>query len=142
MTLKFVDISKQGGIVNKKRTHIPYKEGDNDFYWFHEQNESIFYVITESILINKGFITTSDQKGTTSLCMSKHTMLWLKEYQFDYSTICGKENKTKLLKLLNVKPTVDLMTIPLYYDEPIEENICEKPKKGNKISYQTKYTTY
>jgi hypothetical protein len=59
----FVSLHKSNGYINKKQLRQPYYECDNDFYWFNGRDKKIFYVISEKILINKGYISTEYIKG-------------------------------------------------------------------------------
>ena len=68
------NFSKNNGKYNARS---PYEEGDNNFYWFHYQNKSIFYIIPESILIKDGFLKTTKNKGQTR--MTLYPMLTLEE---------------------------------------------------------------
>jgi hypothetical protein len=38
--------------TKKKKSKMPYHENDNDIYWFHIVNTTIFYVIPNKILVN------------------------------------------------------------------------------------------
>jgi hypothetical protein len=64
-------------IKGKHNAKSPYEEGDNDFYWFHFQNSSMFYIIPESILKKEGYIKTTENKGQT--CITLYPMLTLEE---------------------------------------------------------------
>lgn len=46
-----------------KNKKVPYDKGDNDVYWFHLDDWRLFYVIPESVLIEKGHITDGDKVG-------------------------------------------------------------------------------
>ena len=82
---------------NGKNSKCSYKIGDNDFYWLHCKNTSRFYVIPESLLIEKGFI---GDKCKQHLYISPTNIKtkWTDDYLFDYDKI----NKERLLELLQI----------------------------------------
>jgi hypothetical protein len=84
-------------IKKGKKYNCSYKIGDNDFYWLHCKNTSIFYVIPESILIEKGYV---GDKCKQHLYISPTNMntKWVKEYLFNYDNL----DKQRLLQLLHI----------------------------------------
>ena len=86
-------LSKSGGRVNGKCTHIPYNLGDNDFYWLNCKNKD-FYVIPEKELCERGFLN----KTTLYISPTNSNTSWTKTYKFNYDNI----NESKLMKLLGV----------------------------------------
>jgi hypothetical protein len=86
---------------NNKDIKKPYEKGDNDYYWFHINDKKKFYVVPESILIEKGYITVGKTRGKKSINISTNYM-WLIDYCFDYDTINEPKNKKELLALLNL----------------------------------------
>ena len=80
---------------------VPFDIGDNDFYWFNEPNENIFYVIPVSIMHSYGYIRTHLQIGKVKLNITQ-CQEWLSQYIFYYNTINEEINKQKLLKLFNL----------------------------------------
>jgi hypothetical protein len=87
-------LTKNGGIINRKLTRKSYDIGDNDLYWLNCKNGK-FYVIPESIMIQKGFI--HDEKLRLYVSPTNKNTEWCNEYLFDYNNI----NKEKLLKIIN-----------------------------------------
>jgi len=77
--------------MNGRNKYQCYEKGDNDFYWFHLVNNSIFYVVPENILLEKNLIGRADKKDTAPT-ISSTSNTWLNEYKFDYNNI----DKTKL----------------------------------------------
>jgi hypothetical protein len=100
----FASIRKQGGIKhngNKKtQTHIPYCESDNDFYWFNLQDRNTFYVVPEIELIDRGFISTKDSTGKTTIGIGSNEH-WLNSYKFQYDTINEEDNKEELMLIIH-----------------------------------------
>jgi len=98
-------IHKNGGWVHdgtkRKQTYIPYCEGDNDYYWFNLQDKNTFYVVPEIELIDRGFITTKDNKGKTNITISSNEH-WLHCYKFYYDTISENVNKEELMLILGL----------------------------------------
>lgn len=80
-----------------KKYNCSYKIGDNDFYWLHCKNINKFYVIPESILIEKGYIG-ENCKQHLYLSLTNINKIWAKEYLFDYDNL----DKERLLKLLQI----------------------------------------
>jgi hypothetical protein len=85
---------------NKITKRVPYEQYDNDFYWLHHQDQNTFFVIPESVLIEKGFIKTTTQEGKKYLSTNKHRE-WLAQYKFHYDSINDETNKQKLLIMIN-----------------------------------------
>lgn len=77
-----ITIAKHNGRINKVSKYKSYCQGDNDFYWIHAPDKISFWFIPEAILIEKGFISTSNQAAKTSIHTPKHT--WLDAYKLDY----------------------------------------------------------
>jgi hypothetical protein len=91
-------LCKNNGSKNK----IQYDIGDNDFYWLNCDDKKIFFVIPESILINKGIIGNMNDKKTKTLKITIKEKLnknleWLQNYMFNYENI----DKDRLLNFFN-----------------------------------------
>ena len=89
-----------GFSINKsdgRKYNCSYKLGDNEFYWLHCKNTSRFYVIPESLLIEKGFI---GDKCKQHLYISPTNIKtkWTNDYLFNYDNI----DKERLLQLLQI----------------------------------------
>lgn len=75
---------------SNRQKHVPYDQGDNDFYWLHIPNSSKFFVIPEHILITHNYIHTSTQSGKQTLVLYpdtqsyEHNTHWAKDYLYDY----------------------------------------------------------
>jgi hypothetical protein len=88
---------------NGTNNQIQYDIGDNDFYWLNCDDQKYFFVITEKILFDKGFIGNKNEKNNTCLkFVVKETLhknsSWLQPYMFDYENI----DKERLLHILNL----------------------------------------
>jgi len=93
------NLHKSCGIKNKNgnRSRQNYKIGDCDFYWLHCKDTTIFYVIPENILIEKGYIGSSDGKlKSLHISNTNKKTFWTKEYLFNYDYL----DKEKLCKIL------------------------------------------
>jgi hypothetical protein len=80
-----------------KHNRTSYEKGDNDFYWLNCKNGK-FYIIPESILIEKGFVGDNcDNKCKQRLYVSptNNNTKWANDYLFDYDNFC----KEKLIQL-------------------------------------------
>lgn len=89
-----------GFSINKndgKKSNCSYKICDNDFYWLHCKNTSRFYVIPESLLIEKGFIGDKCKQHLYISPTNINTK-WTDEYLFDYDDV----DKERLLELLGI----------------------------------------
>lgn len=85
----------------RDKKSLPFAIEDNDFYWFHERDCELFYVVPAKILELKGFISSNLSKGKTSINIDTN-FVWLFDYKFSYQTINNLEEKTKLLKLFDL----------------------------------------
>lgn len=90
---------RYGKNINNKKKQILYQKGDNDFYWFHIADTSIFYIIPEKIMINNGYVTNTptEIKNIKILNFNSSKNKWLNEYKYDYNNI----NKSNILNLFN-----------------------------------------
>ena len=82
--------------INGKCKYKCYEEGDNDLYWLHCKNRK-FYVIPESILIEKGFIGKNCKKQKLYVSPTNTNTAWCNKYLFDYDNI----DKERLIKIIN-----------------------------------------
>lgn len=95
-------LTKCNGKLNKKINRIQYDIGDNDFYWLNCDNKRDFFVIPESVLLERGIIgNTNTTKRAINSSKIFHinfncVKLWLKPYQFDYENV----DKDRLLLIL------------------------------------------
>lgn len=69
-----VDNKRKGLTANLKKTirkgkKGPYERNDNDFYWFHVQDSSKFYIIPQQSLIDNGYIRSSTSTGNTKILL-------------------------------------------------------------------------
>lgn len=85
-----VNLCKNNGMKNKVRQKQSYKKGDNDYYWLWIKDSNIFYIIPESILIEKGKI---DSKSKLLSLNNKDE--WYNDYKYDLDDL--DTNKIKLL---------------------------------------------
>jgi hypothetical protein len=94
-------ICKNNGLINGRRNQIQYDIGDNDFYWLNCDNKKTFFVVPESILINKGIIGNNVEKRIKTFKIIVKEILnknivWLQPYMFDYENI----DKDRLLNII------------------------------------------
>lgn len=82
--------------INGKCKNKCYEEGDNDLYWLHCKNRK-FYVIPESLLIEKGFIGKNCKKQKIYVSPTNTNTAWCNKYLFDYDNI----DKERLIKIIN-----------------------------------------
>ena len=126
-----VALCKSSGRTNGKRNRKPYEKGDNDFYWFNFPDKITFYVVPEHILIKCGYIKTVALPGKKNFNFSKDVKKLLENYKFCYDTITQKDNKNKLLKLLNIKEKIDI-------HEDTDSDEDQKPRKVKKKNIVSK----
>ena len=89
--------SKMKGRIEGKKIRQTYEIGDCDFYWLNCKNSSIFYVIPESILIEKRYIGNSDGKiKSITISKTNKKIFWTEDYLFNYENL----DKEKLCKIL------------------------------------------
>jgi len=89
-----------GFSINKsdgRKSNCSYKIGDNDFYWLHCKNTTSFYVIPESVLIEKEFIGDKCKQHLYISPTNINTK-WTDDYLFDYDDV----DKERLLELLQI----------------------------------------
>ena len=67
-----------------RTTNCSYKVGDNDLYWLNCKNTSLFYVIPEKILVEKGFIGEGYCRQHLYISSTNKNTEWTKHYLFDY----------------------------------------------------------
>jgi hypothetical protein len=82
--------------INGKCKNKCYEEGDNDLYWLHCKNRK-FYVIPESLLIEKGFVGKNCVKQKLYVSPTNTNIAWCNKYLFDYDNI----DKERLIKIIN-----------------------------------------
>jgi hypothetical protein len=82
--------------INGKCKNKCYEEGDNDLYWLHCKNRK-FYVIPESLLIEKGFVGKNCVKQKLYVSPTNTNTAWCNKYLFDYDNI----DKERLIKIIN-----------------------------------------
>ena len=97
----FLGKSNGKGWSEKRRDKRAYDKGDNDYYWFNEQDEKTFYVVPESELIKSGHIATKKCQGKKNFNMTT-TFGIVNKYMFSYDTIHEELQKQKLLAILNI----------------------------------------
>jgi hypothetical protein len=95
-------LSCRNGKEKKRRT---YKLGENDIYWFHSSFDELFWIIPESIMFTKGWIS-----GLNEIKPCRHIKInpksykshdWLKQFEFDYSNIT-EESIGKIKELFSI----------------------------------------
>jgi hypothetical protein len=88
---------------NVKHNQIQYDIGDNDFYWLNCDNKKTFFVIPESVLIDKGLIGNNNIKIPIFLSVTVKELLhknslWLQPFMFNYEDL----DKERLLTTLHI----------------------------------------
>lgn len=79
----------------------PYSAGDNDLYWLNiNEHDEHFYVVPEHVLIENGYIQTTEQVGRKYLNVGANKS-WLLKYQFSYKNINKSEEKERLIRLIS-----------------------------------------
>lgn len=77
-----------------------YVKGDNDFYWLHEPNKKLFYVLPEQELIDRELIsqTAGGKQKSIYICSGVETSknYWTEKYKFEYDNL----NLDELLTLI------------------------------------------
>jgi hypothetical protein len=73
-------LSKSDGMKNKVRIKQSYKKGNNDYYWLWVKDSNVFYIIPESILIEKGKVETKCKQPLLTLNNKDE---WYNDYKYD-----------------------------------------------------------
>lgn len=89
-------LTKNNGFIDKKRQHIQYEVGDNDFYWLNPEGKKYFYVIPEKALVENGFICNTNKRVLH--CNTTIKNAWYNNYLFEYDNV----DKKRLLSLLEL----------------------------------------
>lgn len=92
---------------NKKRLFRAYQKGDNDYYWLHMKETSIFFVIPEDVLYERGILANPGEIQpkkiiTVNMKNNKLSQPWMQEYMYDYENIEVDKLMDKLKSLFNV----------------------------------------
>ena len=84
---------------------------DNDIYWFHIPETSLFFVIPEFELYKMGLLSLYDNKGKKNfhLYINYQDKYWANQYLFNYEQI----DISRFLKVLN-EDCVDMMSSLIY----------------------------
>jgi hypothetical protein len=90
------NLNKYDCRINGQCQQKCYEEGDNDLYWLHCKNNK-FYVIPESVLIEKGVVGKNCKKYKLYVSPTNTNTSWCNIYQFDYNNV----DKERLLKIIN-----------------------------------------
>jgi len=73
-----------------------YHLGENDYYWLHSSIDDRFWIIPETVLYEKGYISNvSDTKNRKALQFNSKNIVWLDNYLYTYNNI----NREKLISL-------------------------------------------
>ena len=84
-----VNLSKRG----KNNKLQPYESNDNNYYWLHCRNNEEFYVISEKILFEYGFIADKQINIKGRINLNTNNSIWLEEYKFSYNNLDDFKNK-------------------------------------------------
>lgn len=92
--------------TKNKKEKKPYDEKDNDIYWFHIIDTTLFYIIPNYIMIKLKYLKTDSEYGKSAVLLypnyngKKNILsLELNDYLFDYNNIDIVKIK-HLLKLI------------------------------------------
>ena len=89
-------MSKFKCVENGKHVLQNYQEGDNALYWLNCKNNK-FYVIPESVLIEKGLVGKNSKKQHLYVSPTNKNTEWCNAYLFDYDDL----DKDHLLQIIN-----------------------------------------
>jgi hypothetical protein len=89
-------LSKFKCVENGKHVLQNYQEGDNALYWLNCKNNK-FYVIPESVLIEKGLVGKNSKKQHLYVSPTNKNTEWCNAYLFDYDDL----DKDHLLQIIN-----------------------------------------
>jgi hypothetical protein len=88
--------SNNGKKENGIRNYRTYRKGENNYYWFHSSIDDRFWIVPESILFEKEYISNdNDTKNKKVLNITTPKNNWIKEYEYNYNTF----NKDKIMEL-------------------------------------------
>jgi len=98
--LKNTNYFKSSLHKTRQKKDVPYSKDDNDFYWFNLQDSGTFYLIPESKMIEKKFISYVEQNiiGKTKISFGKKSK-WLDEFKFHYDEENINEIISNIFKL-------------------------------------------
>jgi hypothetical protein len=99
-----------GKKINKTFKKGPYEQDDNDFYWYHVQDSSKFYILPQQVLIDDGYIKSEKFPGKTKMLLYpmcsleeaiklKYKTAEYNKYLFSYDNI---ENINKIKNLFKI----------------------------------------
>ena len=96
-------LCKNNGTKDGNQNQIQYDIGDNDFYWLNCDDKKTFFVIPETVLINRGIIGNNDGKSSMFFKITIKELLhksisWLQPYMFNYEDL----DKERLLTTLDL----------------------------------------
>ena len=93
-------VYKNAGKKNGKRIQQLYNIGDNDFYWLNCPDKANFYVIPESAMVMKGFVSKGRCEKCPVLLLNpddKEHGSWANSFLLNYN----KVDSSKLSSILN-----------------------------------------
>jgi hypothetical protein len=93
-----IRLSVNNGKIDGKKQYRTYCVGENDFYWIHIKDTTQFYVIPESELYERQYISDKNKFMKKVNINVKNNQDWLGFYFFDY----GKLDKDRLQVLLGI----------------------------------------
>lgn len=98
VTLKRCSGSRMCSDGKRRRKFQPYSNEDFDILWIHIHDTNIMYIIPSQILLMKGYIVSSQSKGSHCLIINPtNNNTWYMPYRFDKDNI----DKERLLQLLS-----------------------------------------
>jgi len=84
-------LAANNGASNSKRNYRTYMIGENEYYWFHSSIDERFWIIPETVLYEKGYISIEKSKLKRIYLSSS---IW-DNYKYDYQNI-NREQLTTL----------------------------------------------
>lgn len=87
--------SNNGKKDNKTRKFRTYCLGENDYYWLHSDIDDRFWIIPESILYEKEFISNKNEIKNRKCMNLNSNVEWLINYEYNYTSV----NRDKIIKL-------------------------------------------
>lgn len=96
IALRIYLASNNGKKENGTRKFRTYRKGENDYYWFHSSIDDRFWIVPESVLFEKEYISKGDEtKNNKVFTITAIKNNWIKEYEYDYNTF----DKDKIIEL-------------------------------------------
>jgi hypothetical protein len=102
------------------RNFRTYRLGENDFYWCHSPIDDRFWIIPESILFQRGYISDSDVTLNRKAAYITKLTKWIKPYEFNYKNV----NKERIISIFAGE-------VPEEIPEEVPEEVPDKTDNYN-----------